>query len=175
MTLSPPSRDENIISMRMKGSSLIRRQLSMGPPIGVKALSTSAAVVPLAKFCAITQYGPARPLMAKEVVLAAAAAGLTLTCCATSGSVSMRSRALASLDFRLAASFLTEGAFGCVMRLPRDVLGCRRDVEETERWRSCVHSALMLPLGRAAGAAMGVGAGRWPWMVACQCLVIVYP
>jgi len=42
------------------------------PPIGVIALSISAAVVPGAKFCAITAKGPARPLMVMPLLKDAA-------------------------------------------------------------------------------------------------------
>ena len=126
MTLSPPSFDENSISTRMNGSVLMTLQLSIGPPIGVIALSTSAAVVPFAKFCAMTQKGPAMPRMEK---LGAAAAGLLtmLTCWAASAEESMRERAEESLFWRREADFLEAGL---VMREER------RLGEETEAWRS---------------------------------------
>jgi len=45
------------------GLSLMIRQLNATPPTGVVALSISAAVVPGAKFLAMTMYGPAIPRM----------------------------------------------------------------------------------------------------------------
>jgi hypothetical protein len=96
MTLSPPSLDANSISTKMNGSVFTILQLSIGPPTGVIALSTSAAVVPRAKFCAMTQNGPARPRMEK-LDDAAAGAGLIVTCWAASAEESTRDRAEASL------------------------------------------------------------------------------
>ena len=43
------------------GLSVMITQLKATPPTGVMALSISAAVVPYAKFLAMTAYGPASP------------------------------------------------------------------------------------------------------------------
>ena len=61
MTLSPPSLEANTISTTMKGCVLMILHCSIGPPIGVMALSTSAAVVPGAKFWPMMVKGPASP------------------------------------------------------------------------------------------------------------------
>lgn len=50
MTLSPPSLDANTISIIKNGCVLTTLQLIISPPTGVIALSTSAGVVPGAKF-----------------------------------------------------------------------------------------------------------------------------
>lgn len=61
MTLSPPSRLSNTISAIMMGCVLTSRHEMTRPPTGVTALSMSAAVVPGAKFWAMTTNGPASP------------------------------------------------------------------------------------------------------------------
>ena len=61
ITFWAPSLLSNTISAITIGRCLMMRQLSMMPPTGVMALSMSAAVVPGAKFWAITTYGPASP------------------------------------------------------------------------------------------------------------------
>lgn len=60
-TLSAPSFVSKIISAITFGRSAIKRHPKTTPPIGVIALSISAAVVPIAKFFAITVKGPASP------------------------------------------------------------------------------------------------------------------
>lgn len=72
ITASAAGRVSKAISATMMGCSLTSRQLRTTPPTGVTTLSISAAVVPGAKFCAITTDGPASPLM--EMPLADAAA-----------------------------------------------------------------------------------------------------
>jgi hypothetical protein len=62
-TLSAPSFVSKISSAMTLGRSAIIRQLKTTPPTGVIALSMSAAVVPTARFFAMTVYGPARPRM----------------------------------------------------------------------------------------------------------------
>jgi len=57
-----------MISAMTLGLSAMRRQLSATPPTGVIALSISAAVVPNAKFFAMTIYGPAIPRIDIPVV-----------------------------------------------------------------------------------------------------------
>jgi hypothetical protein len=75
-TLSAPSLDSKIISAMTLGLSVIMRQLRHTPPIGVIALSISSAVVPGAKFFAMTIYGPASPLI--DIALDALAGPMTL-------------------------------------------------------------------------------------------------
>jgi hypothetical protein len=86
MTLSAPSLVSKTISAMTRGCVLTRRHDTTGPLCGVMALSMSAAVVPGAKFCAITTYGPASPridipLLRGAVGIAIAAAGITLATC----------------------------------------------------------------------------------------------
>lgn len=98
MTLSPPSLDANTISTIIKGCVLTTSQLTISPPTGVMALSTSAAVVPGAKFCPMTANGPASPRIVMPASGLCDLPFLTmLTCCLTESSVSMRSTAAASL------------------------------------------------------------------------------
>jgi hypothetical protein len=66
-TLSAPSFDSKIISAVTMGYSDTMRQLNMGPPTGVIAVSISCADVPRKKFSAIMMYGPARPFIVKLV------------------------------------------------------------------------------------------------------------
>lgn len=80
------------------GWVLIRRQSLTKPPIGAMALSMSAAVVPGAKFCAITTKGPASPRM---VIPRAAGAFVMFICEAAPGEVEERVTAFASLAARL--------------------------------------------------------------------------
>ncbi len=90
--MSAPSLLSKTISASTIGCCFTSQQLVTIPPIGVMALSMSAAVVPGAKFCAMTTYGPAKPLMLMPllngvvVVVAAAAAPLAkdgfCPCCA---------------------------------------------------------------------------------------------
>lgn len=63
ITASAPSLLSNTISAITIGVVFNNRQLVTSPPYGVMALSISAAVVPGAKFCAITTNGPANPRM----------------------------------------------------------------------------------------------------------------
>lgn len=69
ITLSAPSLLSNTISAITIGLCFMIRQLSIRPPMGVMAFSISAAVVPGAKFCAITAKGPARPLIVNPLLL----------------------------------------------------------------------------------------------------------
>lgn len=98
MTLSAPSLDAKTISTMMNGFVFTMRQSSISPPIGVMALSTSAAVVPGAKFCAMTVKGPASPRIDMPC-----GGARTLTCCWTVWSTSMRSSAAARRAFLLLA------------------------------------------------------------------------
>jgi hypothetical protein len=109
----------------------------------------------------MTQNGPAIPRMEK---LGAAAGLLTmLTCCAASADESMRERAEESLFWRREADFLE--AAGFVMR------EARRLGEETEAWRSCVQSPLMLALGAGAVFALEPPSeARWGCWAVCQSL-----
>lgn len=150
MTRSPPSRDVNAISTIMMGFDLTIRQLTISPPTGVMALSMSAAVVPGAKFCAMTVNGPARPRMVipMGLLLAAPAAPLglmMLTCCGASVDVSMRSRAADRRAARRPGLLLA--APGAVMRELREP----RSSPLMEWCRSCVHSPLTLPGGAGFG------------------------
>lgn len=74
MTLSAPSLLSKTISAMTIGCCFSTRQLVTMPPTGVMALSMSAAVVPGAKFCAITTNGPASPLMVMPLLNALAPA-----------------------------------------------------------------------------------------------------
>lgn len=151
ITRSPPSRDANAISTIKMGFDLTIRQLTISPPTGVMALSMSAAVVPGAKFCAMTVNGPARPRMVIPMglpLLAAPAAPLglmMLTCCGASVDVSMRSRAADRRAARRPA--LLPAAPGAVMRELREP----RSSPLMEWCRSCVHSPLTLPGGAGFG------------------------
>jgi hypothetical protein len=133
------------------------------PPIGVTALSMSAAVVPGAKFCAMTTKGPARPLMLMpglkllrviDTPLCAGARGAADT---GASSVLMRACATCAARRWLPRTRAAGPALGFVMREAREPeeLG-PRGVEGAEwrSWRSCVHSPLMLPAAR-----MGFGGG----------------
>lgn len=94
ITRSPPSRDAKASSKRRNGFDLTMRQLRISPPMGVIALSISAAVVPGAKFCARIVKGPARPRIVIPMPLPALPLPFTmLTCCGASPEVSMRSTA----------------------------------------------------------------------------------
>lgn len=141
MTFSPPSLDANAISTMMNGCVLTISQPTISPPTGVIALSISAAVVPGAKFCAMTAKGPASP----RIVMPASRVWFwfwfwalppfftMLTWRLTESSVSMRSKAAVSrATFFLAAAFLAAAAPGRVTRELRGAL-----VEElTELCRS---------------------------------------
>lgn len=155
ITRSPPSRDTNSISTRINGLVLTIRQLAISPPTGVMALSMSAAVVPGAKFCAMTLKGPASP----RIVRFCAGFGLiTLTCALLPpSSMSMRSSAAASRDLRLLAALgvlFLAAAPGAVMREPSE------PPRLTVSCRSCVQSRSTLPAGRLARAARGC---CWGW------------
>lgn len=63
MTRSAPSLVWNSISAITIGCVLMIRHLLTSPPTGVIALSRSPAVVPGARFCAMTTNGPASPRM----------------------------------------------------------------------------------------------------------------
>lgn len=138
MTRSPPSLETNDISTIMMGWVLMILQPTISPPTGVMALSISAAVVPGAKFCAMTLKGPARP----RIVMLGADDLTMLTCCGASPDVSMRSTAAESLVARRFA-LLAAAPPGAEMREPKD-----RSLPLLTLWcRSCVHSPLTLPAG----------------------------
>lgn len=133
MTFSPPSLDANAISTTMNGCVLTISQLTISPPTGVIALSISAAVVPGAKFCAMTAKGPASP----RIVMPASRVWFwfwfwfwalppfftMLTWRLTESSVSMRSKAAVSrATFFLAAAFLAAAPPGRVIRELRGAL-----------------------------------------------------
>lgn len=146
------------------GSVLSSLQLCTSPPTGVTALSMSAAVVPGAKFCAITTGGPARPRMVRPPLLllplllghglllpfrwVAAAARRAEE--AGESSVLMRACATCAVRRGLSRTRDAGPALGFVMRLAREEVlagGVGRGVDGAE-WRSCrscVHSPSMLP------------------------------
>lgn len=137
----------------MIGLVFTTRQTSISPPTGVMTLSISAAVVPGAKFCIITENGPARPLIeiSGSGAFSAALCGFLW---GFLGPVGMPARALGPVGGEapskrwmapasLAARFAARGfAPGAEMREAREGA-------ETVGWRSCVHSPLTLPAGLA--------------------------
>lgn len=81
MTRSAPSFVSNSISAIVIGCVLRIRHLLTKPPTGSIALSMSAAVVPGAKFCANTTYGPASPRIEMPLATGGAAGAWAASCC----------------------------------------------------------------------------------------------
>lgn len=131
MTLSAPSLLSNVISA-VTGFAAVMMHLMIGPPIGTIALSISAAVVPGAKFSAMTVYGPASPRM--DMPFPARLGWMMLNWLSLT-----RDKAVA-VD--LAA---WEDAFS-LPRLPR-CIASREEESLLMLWRSWVQSALTLPGG----------------------------
>jgi hypothetical protein len=157
------------ISAMTIGSVFSNRQLCTRPPTGVTALSMSAAVVPGAKFCAMTTKGPARPLMVMPLfhglllfrtVAAAGAAGARGAEEAGASSVLIRAFATCAARRWLPRTRAAGPASGFVIRLARELVAAGRGVEgaECRSCRSCVHSPLIFPVG----AGLGAGAPRGP-------------
>lgn len=169
ITLSPPSLDANTISIISSGCDLTTRHETISPPTGVMALSTSAGVVPGAKFCPSTANGPARPRIVRPLGAALLLLLLVATTLTWSLSVSMASpTAAASLARRFAALLLRPpppppaapailppaaagAAPGWVMRALRPPpMLTRPGFLDTVWCRSCVHSPLTSPAGTLA-------------------------
>lgn len=167
MMLSAPSLLSTTISAITIGLAFSIRQLVTTPPTGVMAFSMSAAVVPGAKFCAMTTNGPARPRIVIPLLNAPPAAaivgidaeGLTCRC-------SDRIRACATCWARRCGG-LEEAAPGAEIRLAREPgRGEARGVLGAEclswgSWRSCVHSPLMSPAVAATWLRGPVGTPRY--------------
>jgi len=120
------------------------RQLKLTPPTGVIALSISAAVVPKAKFLAMTTYGPASPLIVKPALDFGPLT--TLNWLFKAGDEAERSRAVPSRSLRwLVRNLEVRGAAAVAVGLFREC-------------RSWVHSASTLPAAAlAVGLDFGIG------------------
>ena len=165
MILSAPSLLSNTISAMTIGLDFSSRQLLTTPPTGVIAFSISAAVVPGAKFCAMTTNGPASPRIVIPLLKPPPRAGSEadgLTC--RSDLISACATCAAR---RCGCGCCRAGpASGLVMRLAREPgRGEARGVVGAEclSWRSCVHSPLMSPAVAATWLRGPVGIPRYGW------------